>query len=138
MAPTVSMITLGVLDLERSIRFYETGLGFVRSPFDSETIAFFDLGGAQLALYPRTLLAEDVGVSPSGDGFAGITLAQNLKSSAEVSAALARAVESGGTLVKPGQPVFWGGYSGYFSDPDGHLWEIACSSELYAKERGAI
>ncbi len=96
------------------------------------------LGGAQLALYPRTLLAEDAGVSPSGDGFAGITLAQNLNSSAEVSVALARAVEAGGTLVKPGQAVFWGGYSGYFSDPDGHLWEIACSSELYAKERRGI
>ncbi len=137
MAPTVSMITLGVSDLEGSIRFYEAGMGFIRVPFDSETIAFFDLGGAQLALYPRTLLAEDAGVSPSGEGFAGITLAQNLNSSAEVSAALARAVEAGGTLVKPGQPVFWGGYSGYFADPDGHLWEIACSSELYAKERGA-
>ena len=131
------MITLGVSDLEQSIRFYEAGLGFVRIPFDSETIAFFDLGGTQLALYPRTALAEDVGVSPSGEGFSGITLAQLMSSSAEVTAALARAVEAGGTLVKAGQPVFWGGYSGYFADPDGHLWEIACNSDIYAKEREA-
>ncbi len=137
MAPTISMITLGVADLERSIRFYETGLGYVRAPGDWESIAFFDVGGAQLALYPRTLLAEDVGISPSGEGFSAVTLAQNLNSSVEVNAALARAVEAGGTLVKPGQPVFWGGYSGYFADPDGHLWEIACGSELYAKEREA-
>jgi catechol 2,3-dioxygenase-like lactoylglutathione lyase family enzyme len=131
------MISLGVSDLERSIEFYETGLGFVRAPFDSETIAFFDMGGTQLALYPRGLLAEDAGVSSAGTGFAGFTLAQNLDSSAEVDAALARAVEAGGTLVKPGQPVFWGGYSGYFADPDGHLWEIACGSEPYAKEQAA-
>ncbi len=137
MAPTVSMISLGVSDLERSIRFYETGLGFVRVPYDSDTIAFFDAGGAQLALYPRDLLAEDAGVPPAGTGFTGITLAQNLDSSSEVTAALARAVEAGGTLVRPGQPVFWGGYSGYFADPDGHLWEIACGSDLYAKEREA-
>ena len=137
MTPTVSMITLGVSDLERSIRFYEAGLGFVRVPFDSETIAFFDLGGPQLALYPRTALAEDVGVSPTGEGFAGITLAQLMNSSAEVSAFLCRAIDGGGTLLKSGQPVFWGGFSGYFADPDGHLWEIACSSDVYSKEREA-
>jgi len=130
------MITLGVSDLERSIRFYEAGLGFARVPFDSETIAFFDLGGSQLALYPRAALAEDAGVSPAGEGFAAFTLAQLLDSSAEVRAVLARAVEAGGTLVKPGQGVFWGGFSGYFADPDGHLWEIACNSDIYAKERG--
>ena len=137
MAPTVSMVTLGVSDLERSIGFYETGLGFVRVQYDSETIAFFDVGGTQLALYPRDLLAEDAGVSASGTGFSGVTFAQNVDSSAAVTAALADAVEAGGTLVKPGQAVFWGGYSGYFADPDGHLWEIACGSELYAKEQGA-
>lgn len=136
-APTVSIVTLGVSDLERSIRFYETGLGFVRVQYDSETIAFFDAGGTQLALYPRDLLAEDAGVSASGTGFTGVTLAQNLDSSIAVTAALARAVDAGGTLIKPGQPVFWGGYSGYFADPDGHLWEIACGSERYAKEQEA-
>ena len=131
------MITLGVSDLEQSIRFYEAGLGFVRVPYDSETIAFFDLGGSQLALYPRAALAEDAGVSPSGEGFSGVTLSQLMGSSAEVTAALARAVEVGGTLVKAGQPAFWGGYSGYFADPDGHLWEILCSSDTYAGERKA-
>ena len=135
MAPTVSMITLGVSDLERSIRFYEVGLGLVRVPFDSETIAFFDLGGPQLALYPRTALAEDAGVSPVGRGFPGITLAQLMSSSSEVSACLRRAIDAGGTLLKSGQPAFWGGFSGYFADPDGHLWEIACNSDVYAKER---
>lgn len=128
------MITLGVSDLQSSIRFYEAGLGFRRVPYDSETIAFLDSGGPQLALYPRTALAEDAGVSPVGEGFAGITLGQTVSSSAEVLAVLGRAVKAGGRLVKPGQPAFWGGFSGYFADPDGYLWEVACDSAVYAKE----
>lgn len=100
------MISLGVSDLERSIRFYETDLGFVRVPYDSDEIAFFDLGGPRLALYPRAELAEDAGVSPAGEGFAGITLSQLMDSSAEVTAFLGRAVDAGGTLLKPGQPAF--------------------------------
>jgi len=95
------------------------------------------MGGTKLALYPRDLLAEDVGVSAAGEGFGAVTLASFKPSSSEVVAFLERAVGAGGTMVKPGQPVFWGGFSGYFADPDGHLWEIACDSADYSKEREA-
>ena len=135
MPATISMITLGVSDLARSILFYGEGLGFERVPFDGDSIAFFEAGGPQLALYPRDALAEDALASPDGEGFRGFTLAQNFESSAEVDAALARAIEAGATLVKPAQAVFWGGYSGYFADHDGHLWEVACGSEHYAREQ---
>jgi catechol 2,3-dioxygenase-like lactoylglutathione lyase family enzyme len=124
MKPRISMITLGVRDLATAIAFYESGLGLPRmaSPTD---VAFFPLNGTWLALYPRDALAADVGVTASGSGFAGVTLLHNVASEAEVDTVIAHAVAAGGTLVKPPQQVFWGGYSGYFSDPDGHLWEIA-------------
>jgi hypothetical protein len=85
-------------------------------------------------LYSKVALAEDAGIHPDGQGFSGITFAQNVGSSAEVTELLQRAVSAGGTLVKSGQPVFLGGFSGYFADPDGYLWEIACDSESYSKE----
>lgn len=131
----LSIITLGVSNLERSIQFYENALDLKRDEFESNEIAFFDLDGPQLALFPKDELAKDVGVSPEGSGFQGITLAHNVTTSQAVTELLQRAVDAGGTLVKPGQPVFWGGFSGYFSDPDGYLWEIACGSEEYAKEK---
>ena len=137
MPSTTTIVTLGVQDLRRSIRFYEVGTGLVRVPYDPETIAFFDLGGAQLALFPRDELAEDAGVSSAGEGFSRVTLARFVSSSKEVDAFLGRAVDAGATLTKAAQPASWGGYSGYFADPDGHLWEIACDSETYAKERSA-
>ncbi|MCB9662941.1 MAG: VOC family protein [Alphaproteobacteria bacterium] len=124
MRPRISMITLGVADLEASVRFYEEGLGLPRRP-SPPSVAFFPLAGAWLGLYGRDELAEDAGVPASGDGFRGVTLAHNLASREEVDALLAQAVAAGGTLVKPAQEVFWGGYSGYFADPDGHLWEVA-------------
>jgi catechol 2,3-dioxygenase-like lactoylglutathione lyase family enzyme len=124
MKPRISMITLGVRDLETSIRFYEQGLGFPRMESPPE-VAFFTLNGTWLGLFGREALAEDAGVSPEGSGFAGIALAHNLASEAEVDELLAQAVTAGAKLVKPGQKVFWGGYSGYFSDPDGYLWEVA-------------
>lgn len=89
------------------------------------TVAFFTLNGTWLALYPRHLLAEDATVPASGTGFAGFTIAHNVNTEAEVDAVLQLAVNAGATLVKPGQKVFWGGYSGYFADPDGFLWEVA-------------
>ncbi len=135
MASTTTIITLGVQNLDRSIHFYEAGIGLLRVPYDPETIAFFDLGGAQLALFPRQALAEDAGVSPSGEGFSGVTLARFVGSAKEVAELLGRAVEAGATVARAAQPTSWGGYSGYFADPDGHLWEIACDSETYAKER---
>ena len=124
MQPRISMITLGVADLSRAVRFYEEGLGFPRleSP---PSVAFFTLKGTWLGLYGWDSLAEDAMVPAEGGGFRGVTLAHNVKSEAEVEAVLAQAVAAGATLVKPAQKVFWGGYSGYFRDPDGHLWEVA-------------
>lgn len=124
MKPRISMITLGVGDLEKSVRFYEEGLGFPRME-SPPTVAFFTLNGSWLGLYGREALAEDAQVSAQGSGFNSFSLAHNVESEAEVDALLAQAVSAGATLVKPGQKVFWGGYSGYFKDPDGHLWEIA-------------
>ncbi len=124
MNPRMSMITLGVSDLERSIRFYRDGLGLpqLESP---PSVAFFPLNGTWLGLYGREALAEDVGISADGQGFRGVTIAHNLNSESAVDQLMAEAVAAGATLVKQPQKVFWGGYSGYFADPDGHLWEIA-------------
>ncbi|WP_111415049.1 VOC family protein [Billgrantia lactosivorans] len=124
MKPRISMITLGVRDLAASIRFYEEGLGLPRMESPPE-VAFFTLDGTWLALYGREALAEDAGVPAEGSGFTGIALAHNLATEAEVDELLEQAVAAGARLVKPGQKVFWGGYSGYFSDPDGYLWEVA-------------
>ena len=88
-------------------------------------VAFFTLNGSWLGLYGRDSLAEDVGVSADGSGFAGFTIAHNVDSDAEVDELLSQAVAAGARLVKPAQKVFWGGYSGYFADPDGYLWEVA-------------
>jgi catechol 2,3-dioxygenase-like lactoylglutathione lyase family enzyme len=118
------MITLGVADLEASVRFYEEGLGLPRMESPPE-VAFFTLNGAWLGLYGRESLAEDVGVPPKGSGFSGFTIAHNVASEAEVDEVIEQALAAGATLVKPAQKVFWGGYSGYFADPDGYLWEVA-------------
>lgn len=124
MEPRISLITLGVSDLERSIRFYRDGLGLPRRD-GPEGIAFFETSGTWLSLYAREALAADATVSAEGSGFRGFTLAHNVGSPEEVDRLLQQAVDSGATLLKPGQEVFWGGYSGYFSDPDGFLWEMA-------------
>jgi catechol 2,3-dioxygenase-like lactoylglutathione lyase family enzyme len=130
MQPRISMITLGVKDLAASVEFYEKGLGFPR--VDSEpTVAFFSLNGSWLGLYCRDALAEDAGVSPQGSGFAGFALAHNVESEAQVDEVVQEALRAGATLVKKPQKVFWGGYSGYFSDLDGHLWEVAHNPYLW-------
>ncbi|WP_202082138.1 VOC family protein [Zobellella iuensis] len=123
MQPRISMITLGVRDLARAVAFYRAlGLPQLDSP---PSVAFFNLNGSWLGLFGREALAEDAGVPAEGHGFAGFSLAHNVASPAAVDALLAEAVAAGATLVKPGQAVFWGGYSGYFADPDGYLWEVA-------------
>lgn len=124
MKPRISMITLGVRDLEASIEFYEKGLGLPRMESPPE-VAFFTLNGTWLGLYGRDALAGDAQVSAEGSGFAGVALAHNVHSEGEVHEVVDQAVAAGGTLVKQPQKVFWGGYSGYFADPDGHLWEVA-------------
>ena len=125
MEPRISIITLGVRDLPRSVRFYRDGLGLPLRDEDTESIAFFQTSGTWLALYPQDALADDVGIPSDGTGFSGVTLAHNVRSTSEVDELLRVAVEAGATLVKPAEDVFWGGYSGYFADPDGHLWEVA-------------
>jgi catechol 2,3-dioxygenase-like lactoylglutathione lyase family enzyme len=127
MEPRISIITLGVADLERSYKFYHEGLGLPTPHKPENGIIFFELSGTRLALYPLEKLAEDVSADqPSTRGsFPGITLAHNTKSKNEVDEVLALAEKCGGKIEKPAKDVFWGGYSGYFSDPDGYLWEVA-------------
>lgn len=124
MKPHISMITLGVRDLAMAVAFYEKGLGFPRMESPPE-VAFFTLNGTWLGLYNRKALAEDATVSAEGHGFESFTLAHNVHSEVEVDEVVAQAIGAGATLVKKPQKVFWGGYSGYFKDPDGHLWEVA-------------
>lgn len=124
MKPRISMITLGVRDLAAAIAFYEKGLGFPRMESPPE-VAFFTLNGTWLGLYGREALAEDATVSANGEGFEGFTLAHNVTSESEVDQVVSQAVAAGATLVKKPRKVFWGGYSGYFKDLDGHLWEVA-------------
>ena len=124
MKPQITFVGLGVADLNRAVAFYEKGLGLPRKESPPE-IAFFEMGGVMLSLYPRDKLAEDIGVSADGRGFPGFTLAHNVGSKEDVDATLQEAVDAGALLVKPGQDVFWGGYSGYFADLDGYYWEVA-------------
>lgn len=124
MEPRLSLVTLGVADVARARAFYER-LGFKASADSNDSVAFFAAGGVVLALFARCALAKDAGVAGSDPGFSGITLAHNVESPEAVIAVLAEAEKAGGRLVKPGQKAFWGGFSGYFADPDGHLWEVA-------------
>ncbi len=124
MQPRLSLITLGVADIARARKFYEA-LGFKAGSASNESVTFFSAGGVVLALFGRAALAEDATVDDSAPGFAGVALAHNAHSEAEVDNSLAEAVAAGAKLIKPAQKTFWGGYSGYFADPDGHLWEVA-------------
>jgi catechol 2,3-dioxygenase-like lactoylglutathione lyase family enzyme len=132
----VSLVTLGVADLARAIRFYEA-LGWKRGNRD-EGVAFFQIPGAVFALWSRASLAEDARVADTGATFGGITLAYNARSKAEVDAVLAEAKAAGATILKPAHDVFWGGYSGYFADPDGHAWEVAWNPGWSLDEKGRV
>jgi len=126
MKAKISLVTLGVSDLRRSLKFYRDGLGLPAHGYkEGNEVVFFEMEGSWLGLYPKDKLAEDATVSPEGSGFAGITLAHNTGSKEAVDAVFALAVSAGARVVKKPQDVFWGGYSGYFADPDGHLWEVA-------------
>ena len=138
MRPRLTFVTLGVADVERARRFYET-LGFKASAASQENaVAFFEAGGVVLALFGRSALAEDAHVSDGPPGFSGVALAHNCASEAEVDAVLAEAVAAGARLLKPAQKVFWGGYSGYFADLDGHLWEVAFNPFFPLDEDGRV
>lgn len=139
MEPRISIITLGVADVDRSIRFYRDGLGFPTTAKFGDPIAFFLTGGTRLAVYPLERLAEDIGpaVHPA-KGFGGITLAHNVREKPQVAEVLALAERSGGKIVKHAQDVFWGGHSGYFTDPDGHHWEVAWAPQFQFDANGAL
>lgn len=125
MQPRISMITLGVRDLQVSINFYRAGLQLPTDYKDGDGIAFFHLTGTWLALYPYDALAEDACLPPDRSRFGGFTLAHNVSSKEIVDQVLKQALAAGARLLKPAADTFWGGYSGYFSDPDGHPWEVA-------------
>lgn len=123
----ISIITLGVMDFVRALRFYRDGLGWPTRATESSDIAFFNTAGTRFAIYPLVKLAEDISPSlpPTRSGFAGITLAHNVRSREEVGEVLACAKAAGAAIVKSAQDASWGGHSGYFTDPDGYFWEVA-------------
>lgn len=129
MEPRISLITLGVADLDRATRFYEECLGLPRLK-TPPSITFFELGKTWLALWPRENLAAAAGLSSEGAGFRGFSLAHNVRSPAEVDALLEHVAACGGRVVKSGQHTDWGGHSGYFTDPDGFLWEVAYNPDF--------
>jgi catechol 2,3-dioxygenase-like lactoylglutathione lyase family enzyme len=126
--------------MERAVRFYRDGLGLPTSAKEDDPIAFFKTSGACLALYPIDKLAEDVspGLTPDRSAFSGVTLAHNTRTQAEVDQLLKTAEAAGGKIEKHAQDTFWGGYSGYFSDPDGHLWEVAFSKDWKFHDDGSL
>ena len=138
MEQRLTIITLGVSDLKKSIEFYERNFGWERVSSSTENIAFFYLNGIQLALFGKSELAKDATVDNDGKGFKGITIAYNTRSEIEVDKIIKRLKEKGVKIVKEPAKVSWGGYSSYISDPDGNLWEIAFNPFLLLDEKGNI
>jgi len=140
MKPRISLITLGVDDLERAVRFYRDGLGLktegiVGTQFEHGAVAFFDLqSGMKLALWPRASLAHDTGIAVAGRSATEFSIAHNVSSKAEVDRVMGEARRAGAVIVKSAQDTFYGGYAGYFQDLDGHLWEVAWNPSWVAPD----
>ncbi|MDE3011081.1 MAG: VOC family protein [Pseudomonadota bacterium] len=140
MKPRITMITIGVDDLERALRFYRDGLGFKTEgifgqEFEHGAVAFFDLqAGLKLAIWPRKSLAHDSGIAPGKANPTEFTLGHNVASRAEVDTVMEQARMAGATIVKAAQDTFWGGYGGYFQDPDQHLWEVVWNPQLLPRD----
>lgn len=140
MNPRLTVLTLGVDDLEHALRFYRDGLGLltegiVGQEFENGEVAFFDLQpGLRLALWPRQSISRDSGVAVSSSSPTEFTLGHNVSSRVEVDQVMAEARSAGATIVKPAQETFWGGYAGYFQDPDGHLWEVAWNPQFAVED----
>ena len=136
MKPRITVVTLGVDDLEASVRFYRDGLGWstagiVGREFEHGAVAFFDLdSGSRLALWPRASISHDTGLPESGRSPTDMTLGHNVSSQSEVDVVMGQAKAAGATIVKPAGETFWGGYAGYFQDPDGHLWEVVWNPRM--------
>jgi catechol 2,3-dioxygenase-like lactoylglutathione lyase family enzyme len=136
MKPRITLVTLGVDDLERAVAFYRDGLGLatqgiVGKEFEHGAVAFFELaGGLRLALWPRASLAHDAGLALTPRSATSVALAHNVATKAEVDEVMGEAQRAGARIVKPAQDTFWGGYAGYFQDPDGHLWEVAWNPQM--------
>lgn len=140
MKPRITVITIGVDDLERSLRFYRDGLGLpsdgiIGTEFQHGAVAFFDLqAGLKLALWPRASISHDTGIPVSPPSPTELTLGHNVASMEEVDTVMEQAREAGARIVKEAQETFWGGYAGYFEDPDGHLWEVVWNPDLEVRE----
>jgi catechol 2,3-dioxygenase-like lactoylglutathione lyase family enzyme len=140
MRPRVTLITLGVDDLERAVQFYRDGLGLptqgiIGKEFEHGAVAFFDLQpGLKLAVWPRRSLAHDAGVPVSHPSPTDLSIGHNVSSTAEVDSVMEQAKSAGAVVVKPAQKTFWGGYAGYFQDPDHHLWEVAWNPQMLPKD----
>jgi uncharacterized protein len=139
MQPRITMLTLGVDDLERAVKFYRDGLGLptegiVGTEFENGAVAFFDLEGLKLALFSRRDLAIDAGVAVTPPSVSEFSFGHNVRTREEVDQVMRQAAAAGAQVVKPACTTFWGGYAGYFQDPDGHLWEIAWNPALLPKD----
>lgn len=140
MKPRISVITICVDDLERSVRFYRDGLGLktdgiVGQEFEYGAVAFFELlNGLRLAIWPRKSLAHDTGLAVSDPGPTEFSLGHNVSSRSEVDTVMDQAEKAGAEIVKPAQDTFWGGYAGYFQDPDKHLWEVVWNPQMLPED----
>lgn len=132
MEPRITLLTLGIDDLNRSLTFYRDGLGLPTEGI-TQDVVFFKLQGAWLSLYERASLAADIGLGPRVDGFAGFTIAHNVRTPEDVDTLLKRAKRAGATIPKQAREMHWGGYVGFFADPDGHVWEITWNPHFWVE-----